>query len=216
MTLSTPMPQTNGVPAPGFAEPVHQAQLTFRAVLDAMARPTRPVTVPGITGPDGLTPAGAALLLTLCDDATPLWLDDRLRSCADEVATWLAFHTGTPIMDRPGKASFAVVSSPAALPELGSFAEGTDEAPHTSATVIVLDPVGTTGPAFTADGPGFQRPLDWAAPALPSDFADQWAGNHARFPRGVDLIIAGTETVVGLPRTTRLTARPGIRSIEEN
>jgi alpha-D-ribose 1-methylphosphonate 5-triphosphate synthase subunit PhnH len=216
MTLSAPLPQTSGVPAPGFTEPVRQAQLTFRAVLDAMARPTRPVQVPGVTGPDGLTPAAAALLLTLCDDATPLWLDDRLRSAADEVATWLAFHTGVPIVDRPGRASFAVISTPAALPELASFAEGTDEAPHTSATVIVLDPAGTTGPTYTADGPGFQRPLEWAAPDLPPDFADQWAGNHARFPRGVDLIIAGSETVVGLPRTTRLTVQSRIRSIEEN
>lgn len=200
MTLST-------LSVPGFADPVRDAQLTFRAVLDAMARPTRPVAVPAVTRPASLTAAGAALLLTLCDDATPLWLDDRLRGGQDEVEAWLAFHTGAPVVARPAQAAFAVVSRPSALPELSVFAEGTDEAPHISATIIVLDPEGDPGQRFAADGPGFETPAVWTAPDLPKDFAHQWAANRARFPRGVDLIIAGAETVVGLPRTTRLTAQ---------
>ncbi len=39
---------------------------------------------------------------------------------------------------------------------------------------------------------------------MPRHFAEQWKQNHARFPRGVDLLIAGAATVTGLPRTTRL------------
>jgi len=192
---------------PGFADPVHGAQLTFRAVLDAMARPTRPVAVPTVAGPGSLTAAGAAVLLTLCDDATPLWLDDGLRGGQDEVEAWLAFHTGAPVVAKPAQAAFAVVSRPSALPELSIFAEGTDEAPHTSATIIVLDPEGDQGQSYAADGPGFESPSAWVTPDLPKHFEEQWAANHARFPRGVDLIIAGQDAVVGLPRTTRLTAR---------
>lgn len=204
MTIPTPAPTR--IPAPGFTDPVHEAQLTFRAVLDALARPTRPVAVPAdVAGPGSLSPAAAAVLLTLCDDATKLWLDDRIRGGADDVEAWLGFHTGAPVVAKPAQADFAVVSSPAALPDLTAFAEGTDEAPHTSATIIVLDPAGTPGRTFTADGPGFEHPLTWVAPAFPADFADQWAANGARFPRGVDLIIAGADAVVGLPRTTRLT-----------
>lgn len=194
------------IPAPGFGDPVSDAQQTFRAVLDALARPTRPITVPAaVAGPECLTPAAAAVLLTVCDDATALWLDDTIRSRGDDVEAWLAFHTSAPVVAVPALASFAVVASAAALPDLSAFAQGTDEAPHTSATIIALDPDGTSHQTFTADGPGFQKPASWSAPAFPADFARQWAANQARFPRGVDLIIAGPDTVVGLPRTTRLT-----------
>lgn len=196
------------VPVPGFTDPVHDAQQTFRAVLDALARPARPIQLPVVVGGvASLTPAAAAVLLTLCDDATPLWLDDVVRN-QDHLEAWLAFHTGVPVVDRPEQAAFAVVSSPAALPELGVFAAGTDEAPHTSATVIVLDPDEAVGQTFSADGPGFEQAYDWAAPAFPADFEQRWAGNRAQFPRGVDLIIAGLDTVVGLPRTTTLTTQP--------
>lgn len=200
------IPTSTRVPQPGFSDPVPQAQQTFRAILDALARPTRPVTVPvAVAGPDSLTPAAAAVLLTLCDDATALWLDDRIRSGLDEVEAWLAFHTGAPIVAQPAQAAFAVISGPAALPDLAAFAEGTDGAPHTSATIIVLDADADRGPMLTADGPGFESAASWAAPAFRSDFVAQWTANQARFPRGVDLIIAGPDTVVGLPRTTKLT-----------
>lgn len=207
MTVPTTSPTTSpALSVPGFADPVHEAQLTFRAVLDAMARPTRPVEVPTVAGPGSLTVAGAAVLLTLCDDATPLWLDDGLRGGQDEVEAWLAFHTGAPVVARPSQAAFVVISRPSALPELSTFADGTDEAPHTSATIIVLDPQGEQSRRYLADGPGFEVPSVWIAPDLGKQFEEQWAGNRARFPRGVDLIIAGHSTVVGLPRTTRLMA----------
>lgn len=204
----TPIPAPSRIPAPGFSDPVSEAQLTFRAILDALARPTRPIALTtAVAGTDSLTPAAAAVLLTLCDDATAIWLDDRLRSEVGAVEAWLAFHTGAPVVASPGKASFAVVSSPAALPQLSIFAEGTDEAPHTSATIIVLDPDLPRGKQFTADGPGFERPVSWSAPTFPADFATQWEANRAKFPRGVDLIIAAADTIVGLPRTTRLAER---------
>lgn len=190
---------------PGFTDPVHDAQKAFRAVLSALSRPTRPITVPiPAAVPAPLTPAGAALLLALCDDATPLWLDHALRS-DNGIATWMAFHAGAPIVDDPTLAAFAVISAPAALPELTCFAQGTDESPHTSTTLVVLDATGAQGPDFMADGPGFESAATWTAPDFPADFAAQWAANRARFPRGVDLVVAGQSTVIGLPRTTHLT-----------
>ncbi|MES2169232.1 MAG: phosphonate C-P lyase system protein PhnH [Actinomycetota bacterium] len=192
---------TVGIPLAGFADAVHDAQSTFRAVLDALARPARAVTVPATPdGPAELTAAARAVLLALCDEATPLWLNER----TPELEAWLSFHTGAPLADDLRDAAFAVVSAPAALPGLRDFAQGTDETPHRSATVIVVDAEGLPGETYLADGPGFEHPLRWMAPPFAAGFAEQWAANHARFPRGVDLIIAGAASVTGLPRTTRL------------
>jgi len=192
----------SAVPLPGFADPVAGAQRTFRAVLDALARPTIPVVLGALPpAPGVMSPVAAAIALTLCDEATPVWLDPGL-SAAEEVRAWFAFRTGSPVVDEPAAAAFAFASDPSALPPLDAFALGTDEAPHASTTIVLA--AGGAGVPFEADGPGFPEPRDWDAPALPASFAAQWSANHARFPRGVDLLIAGEHAVTGLPRTTRL------------
>ena len=61
---------------PGFANPVGDAQATFRAVLDAMARPGKLDRVgSGLVAPAPLDSATAAVLLALIDNETPLWVD---------------------------------------------------------------------------------------------------------------------------------------------
>ncbi len=196
------------VPAPGFADPVRDAQRTFRAALDALARPTIPVDVDaGLEVPGALTPAAGALVLALCDDSTPVWLDAELRSDEDVVG-WIAFHTGAPITDDPSAAAFAVVAGPATMPALDAFALGTDEAPHTSTTLIVGLRTDAHAVPFVADGPGFPEPTGWDAP-VGEGFAEEWARNAASFPRGVDVVFAGEAQLVGLPRTTRLIRKAG-------
>ncbi len=39
---------------------------------------------------------------------------------------------------------------------------------------------------------------------LPDDFDTQWAANRARFPLGIDLIFVCDNSLVALPRTTRI------------
>ena len=41
--------------------------------------------------------------------------------------------------------------------------------------------------------------------AVPRHFVAQWKQNRARFPRGVDLILAAPDGIACLPRTTRIT-----------
>lgn len=197
----------------GFANPVHDAQRTFRAILDAMARPTLPQTITAVRGENTLaTPAPlgrtvGAILLTLCDEQTPIWVDAALRASTD-VCGWITFHTGAKIVDDVQDALFVAASSPSAMPSLESLAQGNDEEPHLSATLII-DASGTRGTSqLTATGPGINGQVEWDGAGLPYGFLAQWQANTQRFPRGVDVLLAGEGRVRALPRTTQLTSGP--------
>ena len=56
----------------------------------------------------------------------------------------------------------------------------------------------------TLRGPGIKDQFSAELPLPGGDFIEQWAENRARFPRGVDLLLVRDGTVVGLPRTTRI------------
>ena len=176
---------------PGFADPVANAQTCFRAVLDAMARPGRVQTVCGVTAPAPLCDAAAAVLLTLVDHQTKLWLDPD----AEVARSWIAFHTGAPIGDGAG---FGLALS---LPDLEGFATGTDEMPETSATIILQVESLAVGRAYTLEGPGLREPTVFEVAGLPSDFASIWQRNHALSPRGIDLILCVGDTLAALPRS---------------
>jgi alpha-D-ribose 1-methylphosphonate 5-triphosphate synthase subunit PhnH len=95
---------------PGFADPVMDAQLCFRSVLDAMARPGQVHAVQGVSPPAPLCVAAGAVLLTLADHETPLWLDPG----AARATAWIAFHTGAPV-EPAARAMFGFALS---LPDL--------------------------------------------------------------------------------------------------
>lgn len=189
---------------PGFADPTHDAQRVFRAVLDALARPTlAQQVVIDIRPPQPLGPVVGAVILTLCDEQTPVWVDAALRAEGD-VTAWIGFHTGARIVDDPGEALFIVVSSPEAIPALADLRAGTDEEPHLSATVIVDAREAEPQSDLIATGPGVNGQAHWDGRGLPADFIARWRQNSAQFPRGVDLILAEADAVRGLPRTTVL------------
>ena len=197
-------------PLPGFADPTRDAQRAFRAVLDALAHPTRSFPLAGPADPPAALGHGlAAVALTLLDEDCAVWLGGALASDA-EVAAWLAFHTGARSAHAAAEADF-VIADPGALPPLASLSLGTDEAPHLSATVV-LDIRGctgfpNTGPArFCARGPGIDGTAILAAPWAADGFSAEWHRNTGIFPRGVDLLLVDEDTVAALPRTTRLTA----------
>jgi alpha-D-ribose 1-methylphosphonate 5-triphosphate synthase subunit PhnH len=176
---------------PGFADPVAGAQACFRAVLDAMARPGRVMPVAGVSAPPPLCDAAAAVLLTLVDHETPLWLDPDAGAARD----WIAFHTGAPLSDN---AAFVMALS---LPDLTTLPAGTDEMPETSATVILQVRALGSGRRWVLAGPGLRRPTELLVDGLPADFVAVWQRNHALFPRGVDLILCAGGKLAALPRS---------------
>ena len=199
--MSTSIAQNH---TPGFISPVRDAQQVFRAVLQALARPTtaQPVTV-DLLPPEPLGATIGAVILTLCDEQTPLWLDSELRA-SPEACAWIVFHTGARIVDNAGDAAFVIASSPQAAPRLDDLARGTDEEPHRSATLLIDACCAPGIGALHATGPGIPGIAAWNGAGLPNDFLVQWEQNHSIFPRGADIILAAENTVMGLPRTTAL------------
>src|SRR5262245_30998720 len=113
----------------GFADKVLSAQSTFRSVMDAMARPGSVQQVVASVGTPGAMMRGsAAIALTLFDHDTPIWLDPKMSETS-EVAKWLKFHSGAPVVEDPSICSFALIGNGSELPDLSRFSFGTNEYP---------------------------------------------------------------------------------------
>lgn len=193
----------------GFAEPVLDAQATFRAVMDAMARPAKVMSLAMRTAPPSpLTPLAGAIACSLTDADTPVWLDPRLDA-SKSVRAWLGFHTGARFTGVPADAAFALIGDASAMLPLERFAQGTQEYPDRSTTLILQVEALDGGAALTFRGPGIKGEATIAPLGLPADFAPQWRENVRRFPRGVDLILTAGDTLVCLPRSVRLTEQEG-------
>lgn len=189
---------------PAFTEEVLDAQACFREAMEAMARPGAPRDMPVVPGlPAPLQPATAALLLTLCDLDTPVWLDHAACD-SGEVAAWLRFHRGTPIAGRPDEAAFAVVADAASLPPLDHFRTGDPEYPDRGATLLVQVTDFRPGEGPLWSGPGLAAPLRLQPLGLPDRVWEERRALAPLFPLGLDLIFTAGSRLVALPRSTRL------------
>lgn len=187
----------------GFADPVLDSQSTFRAVMDAMARPACVMRIAaGVAPPAMLGAAAGAIACTLIDADTPYWLDGAFER--EALHRWLAFHTGGRRAATMADAMFALVGTPAAMPSFDRFAQGSQDYPDRSATLIFQLESLDGGQPFTFEGPGIKEHATIAPRGLPADFAEQWNANRRCFPRGVDLVLTAGNELACLPRSARL------------
>jgi alpha-D-ribose 1-methylphosphonate 5-triphosphate synthase subunit PhnH len=185
--------------ASGFADPVLDAQATFRDLLEALAHPGRIVPSTADLAPPAplLAPAYAAAL-SLLDFETPVWLDDRLAAPA--VRDTLRLHCGCPIVTEPCQASFALLGAHADTP-LAVFAAGTPEYPDRSATLIwQVEELAIDGGVILT-GPGIRASTRLRVRGLPGDFWIQWGMNQRRYPLGVDVVLVAADRIAALPRS---------------
>ncbi len=187
----------------GFSDPVHNAQHTFRSVLSALAEPALPqsveVTLPNL----GVSDAALAIVLTLTDFDTLLWLSPSIAAHSD-MCTYLQFHTGAPITANPAEADFALASSVDDLPEFTDFCLGSAMVPESSTTVILDVSDFTSGEPAQLEGPGFSQPRRLAPAGFNRVHWDQLRKNHSRFPAGIDLLLCCERRVIGLPRSSTI------------
>ncbi len=188
---------------PGFADKVLSAQSTFRSVMNAMARPGTVQRIVASAGaPDGVMHGTAAIALMLFDHDTPIWLDGAMST--SDVAKWLKFHTGAPIVTDSAMASFALIADPRNLLALDRFSLGSSEYPDRSTTLILQVDSLSHGAAYELRGPGIDGATVLTASIQPRDLFDRLAVNATLFPRGIDVVLVDGSSIVAIPRTTRL------------
>jgi len=182
---------------PGFADPVIDAQAAFRAVLEAMSRPGRVVAAgTALRPPAPLNQAAAAVLLALADADTPLAQDGGA-----DVAAWLRFHCGAPLV-APDAAAFVLATGVA--PALVSLMQGTEEEPQNGATLVLQVDALTPGEGWRLTGPGIEREHRLRVDGAPEGFLAAWARNRAGFPCGVDVVLCAGDRLAALPRTVMI------------
>lgn len=186
----------------GFADPAIQSAHAFRSVMEAMARPGKIHDITGAEPPAPLSKAAGAVLLTLCDTDTPVYLAGD-ADC-DAVRAWLAFHTGAPVIG-PSHAMFAV-GTWSALTPLSAYPVGTSAYPDRSTTLIVEQDKLTTGAVLT--GPGIK---DSTSLNLPEILAFQV--NRSMFPLGLDFIFTCGDQLAALPRSTIVNTPVGAKEV---
>src|SRR5215472_1992252 len=161
----------------GFADKVLSAQSTFRSVMDAMAHPGSVQQVVADVGTPGHIMRGtAAIALTLFDHDTPIWLDARMSETS-EVAKWLKFHSGAPVVEDPSICSFALIGDGPALPDLSRFALGSNEYPDRSTTLILQVESLAKGRPCELRGPGIDGTASLRATIEPKDLFKRLAIN---------------------------------------
>lgn len=185
-----------------FTHPVADAQHAFRRILKAMSEPGTVVCLPALPAWAPLSNAATAVLTTLVDRETPLWLDSTLKQ--EALLQNLRFHTGA-IVTHHTDAPFALLAQDSVQP-LAAFFVGDNLSPEKSTTVIVELPALQGGAPLRLRGPGIETHRD-IAPVLPPAI-QAWLPTRASvFPQGIDLMFTCGSELLALPRTTLVEAR---------
>lgn len=186
-----------------FQDPSLDSSRVFRSIMNAIAWPGLIKKIDTLSSPPApLSAVTADCLLTLVDFETPVWLDEKART--DEISTYLRFHAGCPIVDRPEDALFAVIADAHVMPSLNVFSQGTAEYPDRSATVIVQtgDLSNTEGVTFR--GPGIASERMFSAAGISEQIWADIERNHQGFPLGVDVIFSGPGCLAACPRSVNI------------
>jgi alpha-D-ribose 1-methylphosphonate 5-triphosphate synthase subunit PhnH len=190
---------------PSFQDPVQDAQQTFRALLDALARPGIPQSTATITAPAGLTTSCAAACLTLLDLETSVWLQPGTPEAAK---SWLLFHTGCRFNDQPQTADFALIGDIETMPRLDQFSWGVADYPEASTSLLIQLPSLQGQHPVRLKGPGILGAITLQS-CLNGDFWHQWQDMTDQYPLGLDAWCFAGNQVVGLPRTARIVSDQG-------
>ncbi|MGD8105625.1 phosphonate C-P lyase system protein PhnH [Pantoea sp. FN0302] len=171
--------------------PVVATQPVLRRILKAMNEAGVAVTLPCAQRWAGLSPAATALLMTLSEADTPLWLDEYLDT--PELRDAL-YQAGSAPLSHTQSAALALLHSDS-NPDLHAIAAA-------GATVILEVPALNGGLTLRLRGPGIQERRA-VAPQLPPQviaFLREWPLNG----QGINLMLTCGDMVMVLPRSAQV------------
>lgn len=171
------------------------ATQVYRALLSALARPGRRERLPDVGAHPAILP-----LLTLADNTT------RIGVIADEATTTaIVDQTGAQVVD-VALARYVCTLEPLTVQLMSAVAVGTVYAPEDAALVITAVDTLESGAPMIATGPGIDGAIEIAPPI--ADDVWQTRSSRTDFPVGPDLVIVAADgSVLGIPRSTRLTPK---------
>jgi len=197
-----------------FPDAVHDSQYCFRRLLTALSEPGKLTTLDCCLGFSPMHSAATQTLLTLADNTTQLWLSSSYASQKNLIDN-LRFHCGVSIEPSQQKASFAVIAEQD-LAEFSwgdaTFSPGNEEYPDSSTTVIVelnalsIASESTASQVLRPTGPGIKTHVEIDSGSMPTSlmtFLEQRQERYT-FPRGIDLLLVSGETLLAIPRTTKI------------
>lgn len=171
--------------------PVVETQPVLRRMLKAMNEAGVAVTLPCTQRWARLSSAASALLMTLSETDTPLWLDEALNTPA--LRECLRHAGGVPLSHQQ-PAGLALLHSDS-NPDLHAIAAA-------GATIILEVPALNGGLTLRLRGPGIQERRA-VAPQLPPkviNFLREWTLNG----EGINLMLTCGDTLMVLPRSTQV------------
>lgn len=193
-------------------EPVRDTQITFRVLLDVMARPGTVRALPVAARDAPGNPWLAAALITLLDHEVSLAVQPFAGS--DQIELFVRQRTAVARATAEN-ADFVVASADALDASLPmKLRQGTLAYPNDSATLVILVPsLDQAGSADQAGTDGLLLAL--AGPGVPTGHTFRVAGltpalfeardEVAEYPRGIDLILIDPSgRVAALPRSTAI------------
>lgn len=187
---------------PGFQDPVKESQAVFRVILDAMSNPgSIKSLLLAAQVPEDVGSAAGAVLLTLADMDTPVWLEPSLAG--GQLSIWLRFHCNCPLTVDPSAAAFALAKGDAATYDLNQFNLGDAKYPDRATTLILVLPALTGGETVRLKGPGIETQVEIAPCGLPANFWSVRTEVNSKFQFGIDLMLCAGDEIICLPRTTR-------------
>lgn len=180
----------------------HASQRTFRAMLDALARPGRT----GRLHPPSGVPAALVVALALADvDVTT-----HVLTGADELdwAEVLRAATGTRAVELE-HADIVVALRPPTPDEIRSLRRGRPDAPELGARLsLAVESLGSGDVLLTMRGPGVPVVRELEVGGVDAPVLEAIAAVNRRFPAGIDtFLVAADGVIAGIPRSTDLEVR---------
>ena len=192
-----------GMNIPGLKDPVHSSVEIFRLLTNVMSKPGSVEKLPDICGhPENLSQATAAVLLSLADMDTSLYLARELDHPISR--GFLTLHTGVKMLEAATNADFVLATQETDIAQYQDLPVGDPQYPDQSATLILQVNEIQGSKKISLSGPGIKDKKTIMFPDLTGNFFAWREMKNSRYPCGIDVIFASSSELMAIPRTTKL------------